>query len=82
LSCTLTKSNLRSRVLKNVFSYLDIFGYGYLTKESWVMCFKRRGRQVSPEEVANMLIEMELDPDANITFDGFKKMMADVTEGE
>jgi len=44
LSCTLAKKHLDRPNLRNLFLHLDIFGCGYLTKESLVMSFRRRGR--------------------------------------
>lgn len=44
LSCTLAKKHLDRANLHNLFLYLDIFGYGYLTNESLLMSFRRRGK--------------------------------------
>ena len=49
LSCAVTKTQINRTNLKTVFVYLDTFGYGYITKESLLMSFRRRGKDVKPD---------------------------------
>jgi calcium-dependent protein kinase len=78
LACTLSRSQLDQANLQNLFVYLDIFGVGYLTKESLLMSFRRRGKTTKPEEISQMMTEMGLDPESKLTYETFTNLMNDI----
>jgi Ca2+-binding EF-hand superfamily protein len=72
----LSQKHLDEANLKNVFVYLDIFGCGYLTKESLLMSFRRRGKTTGPEEITAMMDELELSD--KVTYERFASVMSDI----
>lgn len=78
LAGSIAKQHLDKENLKTVFLYLDIFGQRYLTKESLLMSFRRRGKTVEPHEIAGMLKELNIEPGSKITYEQFETILTDI----
>ena len=50
----------------------------YLTKESLLKVFQRSNKDISDEELDEMMREVELDEEAQIDFEKFTDLMKDI----
>jgi len=60
----MNETHLSKDNLYNLFKYLDAFNQGFLTKDSFIKTFQRSGRDIGEQEVAEMLKELNIDPEA------------------
>ena len=71
LTGTINEVHLSEENLHQLFNHLDVFNDGFITKYSLLKTFHRSSKDISEAEVEEMLKEMGMDPEVQITFDNF-----------
>lgn len=72
--------HLSDENIYHLFKHLDVFNEGFLTKYSLLKTFHRSNKDISDEEVEEMLKEMGMDPDSHINFEDFLLFMKNIIE--
>lgn len=76
------KTILTHQRLEALFSQFDVEGKNQLTKENIVDVMKKFGKEISPEEIEEILKKHDTSNDGIIQFDEFKHMLLDEPEEE
>ena len=63
LSGTINEEHLNRDNLQNLFRYLDVLREEHLTKGSLLKVFQRSNKDISEDELEEMMREVELSPD-------------------
>ena len=61
--------------LEAIFKTFDVDGTGKITPDNLLAAFSKFGRQVTKDEIDNIMHEHDLDKEGTIDLEEFKKMM-------
>ena len=80
LTGTIASVHLSEENLQHFFKYLDAYNTNTITKESLTKTFQRSGKNISEQEIEEMLREMEINPEEQIDFEKFSTLMKNIIQ--
>ena len=64
------------------FHHFDIDNTNYITEENLEECFRREGKHLSHEELAEMLSQVKTAEPGKVSFEEFKAFMQEILQSE
>ena len=61
--------------LEAIFKTFDVDGTGRITKDNLKLAFSKFGREISNDDISNIMKEHDLDGEGTVDMEEFKKMM-------